>query len=189
MSYNHWAIPRLVAAWYDFASPVKPEIIIQPSYQRLGCRAFFNVLLPIFLGAVIYVLWRSPHLLVFEWLDRVGLMDAVEHARHFASTLRSSIPQVILYSLPDALWVYSFTAALALIWERDPSMSIYCLLWLLLPMTIAMVAEFGQSLHWVPGTFDWLDVLSYFIAGTLGSKLLPSTLMNLNEQKDLHAIS
>lgn len=158
------------------------EIVFTACVRRSAWRAFFNVLLPIIIGAGIYTLWRSPHLLVFHWFDQVGLIHFVERARQVASIYRSSIPQIILYSLPDALWVYSFTAALVLIWETDSS-SLHRLLWLLLPMVSAIGAEFGQAFHWVPGTFDWWDVFSYFIAGILGLKLSTFSPFSIHSNK------
>lgn len=37
-------------------------------------------------------------------------------------------------------------------------------IWISIPLLLAEVAEFGQAAHLVPGTFDWLDVMSYVLA-------------------------
>ena len=122
------------------------------------------------LGTAIYTIWRSQNLIVFHWYAIAGLIPVVAAARHALYAYRSVIPQPLLYSLPDALWVYSFTAALVLIWRRE-SVSLQKGLWLLLPSMLALGAEFGQALHLMPGTFDWSDVIAYIFAGVLGSTL------------------
>jgi hypothetical protein len=149
-------------------SSINRPSLLRGVLSRTGC----HVLLPLLVGASIYTLWRSRHLLVFGWYRATGLGHLVEYVRHVAYPFRSAVPQVILYSLPDALWVYSFTAALALIW-RFESKSLPRLIWLLIPSVLAVGAEFGQALHLVPGTFDLSDIISYIIAGVLGS-ILPN---------------
>src|SRR4051812_27575178 len=101
------------------------------------------------LGTAIYTIWRSQNLIVFHWYAIAGLIPLVADARHALYGYRSVIPQPILYSLPDALWVYSFTATLVLIWRRE-SVSLQKGLWLLSPSMLALGAEFGQALHLVP---------------------------------------
>lgn len=73
------------------------------------------------------------------------------------------VPSVLLFSLPDALWVYSFTALLGYIWSKQPT----CWerkLWTLVPVSLGLGGEFGQLLHLIPGTFDWGDVAAYLVA-------------------------
>jgi hypothetical protein len=37
------------------------------------------------------------------------------------------------------------------------------MLWIILPVTMAVCAELGQLVRLVPGKFDWIDMLGYLI--------------------------
>jgi hypothetical protein len=45
-------------------------------------------LVPLILGALVYVLWRSPSLLMFRWFDQLGLAPSIALARDTASGAR-----------------------------------------------------------------------------------------------------
>src|SRR3954468_11238232 len=108
-----------------------------------------HILLPVCLGGIIYTVWRSPHLLVFRWYSRLGLTASVNMMRLHSAHLRHCMPAWVLYSLPDALWVYSFTALLAFLWSEERSgFSPYC--WQALPVLLATGGELGQILRIVP---------------------------------------
>jgi hypothetical protein len=163
-------------------------MIGQSRIMRDRWASIFHVALPVFVGVAIYTLWRSPHLLVFDWYQRVGLSVPISLARSTAAPIKRSIPAVVLYSVPDAMWVYAFTSALTLIW-MDRSSSAQRNIWLVVPSVLALGAEFGQALHVVPGTFDWADVACYIIAGVLGL-LLPRIKLShisLNRSEVAHA--
>jgi hypothetical protein len=139
-----------------------------PSYSgvgRLGRRltpVFLSgfVVTPIFIGAAIYTLWRSKSLLVFTWYRWAGLEAPVMLMRRDVASFRHFLPGVIVYSLPDALWVYSFTVLLGYIWSgQTPCWERR--FWTFLPVSLGIGGEFGQLLRLVPGTFDWADVAAY----------------------------
>lgn len=169
---------------------INGSTINRPSFGGALPRMMGHVLSPILVGASIYTLWRSRHLLVFGWYRATGLDDIVEYARYVAYPFRASVPKIILYSLPDALWVYSFTAALALIWRFEPK-SLPRSMWLFIPSVLAIGAEFGQGFHLVPGTFDWWDIVSYVIAGVFGSTLPTVNIVTIRVTKrtELHVTS
>lgn len=121
------------------------------------------VIMPILIGGAIYTLWRSRTLLVFALYRWVGLEPAIMALRKDVGPFRHLVPGVLLFSLPDALWVYAFTALLGYIWSKQPT----CWerkLWTLLPVSLGLGGEFGQGLHLIPGTFDWCDVAAYLAA-------------------------
>jgi hypothetical protein len=120
-------------------------------------------LLPFFIGAAIYILWRSQALFLFTWLRQVGLHAPMLALRaHFAG-VKHLVPDFILYSLPDGLWLYAFTALMGFIWLNEPNRYLR-LFWNLLPVFLAVGSEFGQRFRLIPGTFDWWDVVSYIAA-------------------------
>ena len=154
-----------------FHRTVKVGCCLEQLYSEgIVLRTLLHVIFPLLVGTSIYTLWRSRQLLVFRWYEVVRLSGVVAFVRHAAHPFRRIIPPIVLYSIPDALWVYSFTAALALLWRND-SNSLPRAGWLLLPSALGLAGEFGQAVHLVPGTFDFSDVLCYLVGGVLGSVL------------------
>lgn len=84
---------------------------------------------------------------------------------YFLRPYRRYLPAFLLYNLSDGLWAFSFALTLCHIWKPQIRTTIF---WLVLFLTVAIAMECGQSLHLVPGTFDYLDILAY-VAGTVGA--------------------
>jgi hypothetical protein len=118
-----------------------------------------HILLPIFLGASIYLLFRKDTLLVFSWIDYVGASDIVFFMRDNVCFIHKYIPDFVLYSLPNAIWVYSGTVALIIIWKKYPNNS-FSFLWVSLLFIYAIVAEIMQLIGIVKGTFCTVDIVS-----------------------------
>lgn len=111
-----------------------------------------HVIGPTALGAAIYILFRQDTLLAFRWIDCVGLGDAVRASRSAVAGVHP--PNWVRFVLPDGLWCWSATAWFWIIWRRIN-------LWTLLPVALAVGAEFGQLTPLVPGTFDPHDIIAY----------------------------
>jgi len=117
------------------------------------------VVLPVAVGALIYVGWRSPTLLVFDWMTFCGIpLNAFRPS--------ATLPHPILYSLPDGCWVLAGTSWMLLIWRRLHP-------WVFVFAVLGIGGEFGQAVHLVSGTFDWNDVA--FCAGGCVLSLLGCT--------------
>jgi hypothetical protein len=110
------------------------------------------VLLPLAVGAAIYVGWRTTSLLVFDWMAICGISRDV-----FRPTV--GLPETLLYSLPDGCWVFAGTSWMLIIWRRLH-------LWVFVFLTLAIGGEFGQALRLVPGTFEWNDI-GFYLGGFL----------------------
>jgi len=121
---------------------------------------FFHIVQPFLFGTAIYLLWRSKTILMFSWLRFVGLYAQVVALRAECAGVKHLIPGFILYSVPDGLWLYSFTVLMGLIWFNEPRRSIRAF-WIVLPVLLAVCSEFAQRFRLIPGTFDWWDVVSY----------------------------
>jgi len=112
------------------------------------------VVLPVALGAAVYVLWRDRGLLVFSWLEAVGATGVVDLVRTAARSL--AVPDSVRFCLPDGLWAYALAYALAHVWadgrprERRIWFGVCCL--------ASMGPELGQAAGLVPGTFDPADL-------------------------------
>lgn len=79
------------------------------SWQRLG-RVLLHIVLPLGVGSLIYILWRTPTLRVFKWSDALGIASGVFRLRHFFAPYRQILPAWALFNLPAALWMYAMAA-------------------------------------------------------------------------------
>jgi len=139
------------------ASPALPGVTV--GYLAV------HVLLPIFIGGMIYVCWRVDHLFMFRWFDTLGLTPAVEACRAFAMPARPYIPDWILFSVPDGTWVYACVAFFGRLWRQGPLWA--QVLWIGLGPAMAIGGELGQIPGWVPGTWDWVDFVCYVVAAVV----------------------
>jgi len=114
-----------------------------------------NCITPLLLGGLIYIMFRSTELRMFKWLSAFGLDSLIFSARANISALKNHLPNWFFYSLPDGLWVYSFTSALLIFWNNDKRKVKF---WLLIPFTTGILVEIFQGLKLFPGTFDFLDL-------------------------------
>ena len=114
-------------------------------------------------GGLIYVLCRTDTLMMFTWFDRFYLTNFISSIRTDASALSTVMPTWVVYSLPNALWLFSGLLAFDIIW--GPKASLAKLAWLSLFGTIAVGAEVCQALQLLPGIFDWGDMVLMIFSG------------------------
>lgn len=129
------------------------------------------IILTLIWGGAIYLLFREKNLLMFKWISYLKLEYLITDIRG-APFLKFKIPNWALYSLPDGLWLFSFTSTILLIWKNK--INSHNIIWLTLIPLIAIVSELGQAIHVINGTFDYFDLLSY-LSGSLISFLLFSS--------------
>ena len=127
--------------------------------------SFFMLLL----GGMIYILFRSNDLIMFTWFNKINLSELLSKWRLYFVPLKNHLPNWFLFSLPDGLWVLSFGLSMNKIWKNDSQMQIW--FWSMILPFIAIISELGQIFKLVPGTFDWVDLLFYFIAIFLITKI------------------
>lgn len=119
-----------------------------------------HVLFPILLGGFIYLLFRSKSLIMFNWFKVIGILDLIQSFRNSFYDFKTCIPNWIYFSIPDALWVYSFTSTI-LLFESNWKVLTF---WLLVPFLFGPLIEIFQLFRLFPGTFDPLDLLFTSIA-------------------------
>lgn len=66
---------------------------------------------------MIYILFRSQKLWLFHWFYALNLGE-INYMRSSVQEVKNFIPKTILFSLPDALWVYSFTMFISLFFKN-----------------------------------------------------------------------
>jgi hypothetical protein len=132
--------------------PTSSSTLDQPSTPKIATVWIFAfcVILPVLVGGAIYIVFRDDQILLMQLLRRFGIH------RNFKIESPDSLT-FLIGSLPDGLWVFSFSVWLRLIWRKFSP-------WLLLPIFLAIASEIGQLLVLVPGTFDLLDLLAYSAA-------------------------
>ena len=116
-------------------------------------KVILHITLPIFVGSMIYILFREKNLLMFDWFSYIGLDFIIDFLRNNFYKYRVYIPKSILFSLPDALWVYSFTMFLSIYFKNRILLSAIFI--------GSIITEISQ-LWFVIGTFDIYDVIYMF---------------------------
>jgi hypothetical protein len=124
-----------------------------------------HVLAPVLVGAMVYLLWRSPKLLMFSWVRAGGLSNLLAVCRATTSPVVPFLPGWFLYSFPDGLWVYSFTSFILAVWCGTPRPS-GKMAWALTPALLGVGAEVLQWFRLIPGVFDPADVTACILGGT-----------------------
>lgn len=113
-----------------------------------------HIVLPLLIGGGIYIGFRSESLLLFQWIEYTGGIHLVSELRSFTTNI--PLPDWVLYSLPDALWLYAFTYSILLIWGKQINrLSLGCLG---IVFILGIGHEVGQFYGMIAGTFDPVDL-------------------------------
>lgn len=114
----------------------------------------------LFIGGLIYVVYRSKSLLMFDWFNSIGLSNIIDRLRNLFQG--DGIFGWVKYSLPDGLWIFSYLFILDAIWDGERNVISMIFLWGL-PI-VSILSEFLQLYGILPGVFDWIDLASYLLA-------------------------
>lgn len=138
----------------------KFKMLVKEVIKRFGIDA-----LPIVLGGLIYLTYRTETLLMFGWFNKIGLSEMVSFLRSNEQIQNLTIPDWVKFSLPNALWLFSFTYALLILW--DFKINKQSAFWLFIVPTAGLSSEIGQSIGIISGTYDKVDLLLLLIATVL----------------------
>lgn len=116
------------------------------------------------IGCLTYVLFRSDSLRMYFRFNKLFCLQAIKSIREFTMEFVDVIPDWMLYSLPDGLWLSSCISLILIIWKNKITKG--SLFWVFSMPIIAFLSEIGQFFNIIPGTFDWMDVAMYLL-GTL----------------------
>jgi len=125
----------------------------------------FGSFLTLLAGGLIYILFRTSSLKMFSWYETIGLGGLTIELRKMTSQFADKIPEWILFSLPDGLWIFSYVSLMLFIWRN--SVSIKNIFWISIIPILAIGSEIGQLFGLVSGTFDFADLLLYLFGMTL----------------------
>ena len=112
----------------------------------------------LFIGGMIYLLFRTNGMIMFNWFDSIGLGGLLNELRGQFSS--SNLPDFVIYSLPNSLWVFSGVLAISIIWQTDNKEKS---IWIIVFLSISFLSEFAQLLKLIPGTFDIMDIITTLI--------------------------
>jgi hypothetical protein len=115
----------------------------------------------IFLGGMIYVLFRKDSLLMFHWFDFIGCLQIIEHLRAHSVYLIKLLPSWVIYSLPTGLWLFGGILLFSSIWGKIVYVKI---IWITLFALVAIGSELGQYFGLVRGTYDLMDLIVMVIS-------------------------
>ena len=124
---------------------------------------FLLVFLPLLLGVIIYLLYRSKNLFYYNFIHFLNINGYVLFAREVATLYRKLFPTWVIYSLPDGLWLFS-TGAVFLIARKKYLLHFF---WFLFIYLFVVGGEFVQKYyggHGTPiGTYDKTDIIAIIL--------------------------
>ena len=124
---------------------------------------FLLVFLPLFLGVIIYLLYRSKNLYYYNFIHFLNINGYVLLAREAATLYRKLFPTWVIYSLPDGLWLFS-TGAVFLVARKKYLLHFF---WFLFIYLFVVGGEFVQKYyggHGTPiGTYDKTDIIALIL--------------------------
>lgn len=127
-----------------------------------------HVITPLAVGGLLYIGFRSTSLTMFKWFEMIGIDYATDTLRGVLQPVKKNLPSWIYYSLPDGLWVYSFSSSYLILWGQDISKLKF---WLFFPLLFGSGIELLQYFEFFHGTFDIVDLL-FCTAGSILSVII-----------------
>jgi len=110
----------------------------------------------IFLGGIIYILFRPAEAIFFNWIHPVGLDNWFNIARHKSLSLNLYLPEWIVFSLPNGLWAFAYALLITCIWSGSKTFSRY--FWMASIPLLVLGFEILQYARVIPGTFCMRDI-------------------------------
>lgn len=110
-------------------------------------------------GCAIYLLFRSKSIRLYQWFEAAGFSDVLVAARNVTANI--SLPDIIVYSLPDGLYCAAYILTMDAVWMYEHCGKRFVIVCFVPVM--ALIHEMLQGLRLAEGTFDWADFTFYAI--------------------------
>lgn len=114
-------------------------------------------MLLLFLGGMIYVLYRPQTLLLFHVAGGLGMTDLIGQWRQMAMAWQPAAFTV--YCLPAGLWALSYVLIVGTLAQSLSPIRRWIAV-AFIPL-LGIASEVLQAAGIVPGTFDWTDLTLY----------------------------
>lgn len=124
------------------------------------------IVIPMFLGGMIYTIYRPQNLIMFSWFEILHCNRKIELLRKVICDSNILLPKWVIYSLPNALWVFSGVISFQLIWQKKIKQMYF---WISIFVFVAIMFEVSQLLNIIPGVFDFIDILLILISVALAN--------------------
>lgn len=111
----------------------------------------------IFIGGLIYLIFRDPSLLMFDWFKNIGLENVINQSRGDFSSIKTSLHPWIIYSLPNTLWFAGGLLLVQAMWDEKHTLE--KLFWIMSFASVGIVSEAAQYFNFISGTFDFADLV------------------------------
>lgn len=134
------------------------------SYRNRKIKLLFSISvmgISLLAGVMIYLLFRSHETIFYQASQHAGFGHALDSLRRRVF----SLPDWVLYSLPDALWMFSFSLLFVMVWGFERTHE--ALGWIAIALCTGFLLEILQAVGWIPGQFDVLDLALLFPAALL----------------------
>lgn len=125
------------------------------------------------IGACIYLFFRLPTIALTSFCLSLGVPI------YYNSHVDNSAEYIFLYCLPDALWYMSLLLVQTLFLEEKGWLN---RLLIGFAVSLPFLLEIGQYLGLFIGTFDWFDIITYFLTLILFLCLRKTSLLSLYKQ-------
>lgn len=122
---------------------------------------------------MIYLMFRSESLVMFRWCESFHIREYIDSIR-----IPCTLPQWVVFSLPDGLWLCSYALFVSTIWDFDLKQGWPYVFFL---SVIAIGSEIAQAFGLMRGTFDWMDMVCYII-GMLLAYIIIKHLFKIKRQ-------
>jgi len=119
--------------------------------------------IPVFIGGMIYIIYRPDSLIMFNWFKSLGLLNYINELR---KSFNYPISQLVIYNLPNGFWCYSITYLMIVIWKNKITKQSF--LWIFSGLFIGIFTEFAQLFHFIKGTFDFVDIIVMLVFSIIG---------------------
>ena len=100
--------------------------------------------------------------MLFKWFNKISVLNTIYIIRNYTLEFKYSVPEWIYFTLPDALWYYSFNISLILLWNPKKFKDLFLIL--IIPFTLSIGVELLQFFKLFKGTFDFFDLVFYIIS-------------------------
>ena len=127
----------------------------QKSYGKGRIGFLFPISLAVtslMLGCSIYLLSRDTSNFLYRFSVYTGFRSEVDFLREWIPAL----PSWFVYSLPDGLWMFSFSILILMIWDFHRTRK--AMIWIALALSIGILLEGVQATTELGGSFDWRDL-------------------------------
>ena len=127
-------------------------------------KKYIPISISLLISLFIYLFYRTERTLVNQLVYNVISFDT--YSRLKASIASAfPLPDVVIYSLPEGLWVFCITLTSGHYYIKIGGRCIYCLY---IPLLFSVALELFQLLHITNGRFDFMDIGISFAFWLLG---------------------